>query len=269
MKIKINHTTTYSYESVVPKLIQCLKLYPTSCNNQSILEWEIKSSSGKIVDSHTDALGHKIVNIFNNNLNGKLKITSRGVVKTRDFSGVVKGLKEKVNPLCFLRETSLTKPCANVEKICKMAKKKKSDLISFIHRLNLIVSDSIKYSEGSTNTSTSSKQALRQGRGVCQDFAHILISAARFMNLPARYINGFLLEDLNSGENSTHAWTEIYIEELGWVAFDPSHKKCIDQTYVRVSAGLDFLDASMIKGIKTNYNGSELLESKVFINHCQ
>ena len=182
---------------------------------------------------------------------------------------MVKGLKEKVNPLCFLRETSLTKPCANIEKICKMATKKNSDLIDFIHRLNLIVSDSIKYSEGSTNTSTCSKQALRQGKGVCQDFAHILISAARFMNLPARYINGFLLEDSNSGENSTHAWTEIYIKELGWVAFDPSHKKCIDQTYVRISAGLDFLDASMIKGIKTNYNGSELLESKVFINHCQ
>lgn len=269
MKIKINHTTTYSYESIVPKLIQCLKLYPTVCDNQKVLEWEIKASSGKVLDSHTDALGHKVLNVFNNNLDGILKITSSGIVKTRDLSGLVKGLKEKVNPLCFLRDTNLTKPCENIEKIYKQASTKKDDLVEFVHRLNLIVSDSIKYSEGSTNTSTCSEEALRKGKGVCQDFAHILISVARLANLPARYINGFLLEDVNSGQNSTHAWAEIFLKDLGWVAFDPSHKKCVDHTYVRISAGLDFVDASMIKGIKTNYNGNEMLESKVYINHCQ
>ena len=74
-------------------------------------------------------------------------------------------------------------------------------------------------------TSTSSKEALRQKKGVCQDFAHILISIARQNRLPARYINGFLLEETNSGENTTHAWVEIFIKDLGWVGFDPSHKK--------------------------------------------
>ena len=90
---------------------------------------------------------------------------------------------------------------------------------------------------------------------MCQDFAHILISAARFNNLPARYINGFLLEETASGENTTHAWAEIFINDLGWIAFDPSHKKCIDDKYIRISTGYDFEDASTIKGVKTNYNG--------------
>ena len=269
MKIKVNHTTTYSYESFVPKLIQCIKLYPTICKNQNVLEWNLKASSGKIINSHTDALGHKIINLFNNNLNGKLRITSSGVVNTKDLSGIVKGLKEKVHSMCFLRETNLTKPCKKISKILKIAKSKKSDLVGFVHRLNLLVSDSIKFVEGSTNTNTTAEEALELGKGVCQDFAHILISCARLANLPARYINGFLLEDANSGENSTHAWAEIFIKGLGWIAFDPSHRKCIDDSYIRISSGFDFLDASMIKGVKTNYNGSEILESKVLITGCQ
>ena len=75
------------------------------------------------------------------------------------------------------------------------AKKNNKNHIEFAHKLNLIVSNSIKYVSGSTNTSTCSKDALKQKKGVCQDFAHILISAARFSQFPARYVNGFLLDE--------------------------------------------------------------------------
>ncbi len=269
MKIKVNYSTTYTYNKIVPKLIQCLKLYPTVSSNQQIINWKVKASKGKVFESHIDALGHKILNIFNTNLIGNLKITASGVVETCDLSGIIKGLKEKVNPLCFLRNTRLTKPCKRSEKISKSIKLNSNDLVEFAHKLNLIVSETIKYNEGSTDTSTSSSEALEKGQGVCQDFAHILITVARLNNLPARYVNGFLLEDINSGVNSTHAWAEIYLRGLGWVAFDPSHKRCIDQNYVRINAGYDFLDASMIKGVKTNYEGNEFLESKVSINSCQ
>ncbi len=269
MKIKITHSTKYSYSSIVPKLIQCVKLYPSECINQEVLEWEIKTNSGKIIESHTDALGHRIINIFNNNFNGQLKITSTGTVKTKNLSGLVKGLKEKVHPLCFLRQTDLTMPCKKIKDISKKAKNKNNDLIEFAHKLNLIVSNSIEYVGGSTTTSTCSREALNQGKGVCQDFAHILISVARMNNLPARYINGFIFDDANSGENSTHAWVEVFLKDLGWVGFDPSHKKCIDDKYIRISTGFDFLDASTIKGVKTNYDGNEFLESKVLIDSCQ
>ncbi len=268
MKIKISHTTSYKYNLTVPKLIQCLKLYPSICENQEILEWKISSNFGKIIESHVDALGHRVQNIFINNLYGKLKITSEGILNTKNFSGIVKGLNEKVNPICFLRETNLTKPCKKIKKILEQAGKIK-DQIEFTHKLNLIVSNSIEYVSGSTTTSTSSTEALKQKKGVCQDFAHILISAARLSNLPARYVNGFLLEQTKTGENTTHAWVEIFLKNLGWVAFDPSHKKCIDENYVRISVGFDFIDASTIKGIKTNYDGKEYLDTKVNIQNCQ
>ena len=269
MRIKITHSTSYKYSSTVPRLIQCLKLYPSECNNQEIIKWETFSNNGKILESHTDALGHRIQNIFIKNFHGQLKITSKGILKTKDLSGLVKGLREKVNPKCFLRETDLTKPCKNIEKISVNVKKDNKNQIEMAHKLNLIVSNSIRYVSGSTSTSTSSKDALTQKKGVCQDFAHILISAARFNQLPARYINGFLLEETATGVNTTHAWVEIFITNLGWVAFDPSHKKCIDDKYIRIATGFDFEDASIIKGVKKNYNGDELLDTKVDIENCQ
>lgn len=267
MKIRVKHQTSYYFNSNVPRLIQSVKLYPSKCKNQKIINWNINTDKGYILESYQDSLGHRVFNIFNKNFKGKQIITSEGVIETRDFSGVLKGLKEKVNPLCFLRQTKLTQPS---KKIFGLSKKiKNANLINFCHDLNLLVSESIRHVTGSTSSYTTAKKSIDQGKGVCQDYAHILISLARLNDIPARYVNGFLLEDLNSKESFTHAWVELFINDLGWVGFDPSHKNCINEKYIRISCGMDFLDASTIKGIKTNYSGDESLNVKISINSCQ
>ena len=165
---KISHTTSYKYNPLF-KTYSMSQTIPSICENQEILEWKISSNFGKIIESHIDALGHRVQNIFINNLCGKLKITSEGIVNTKNLSGIVKGLNEKVNPICFLRETKLTEPCKKIKEILEQAGEIK-DQIEFTHKLNLIVSNSIEYVSGSTTTSTSSTEALRQKKGVCQDF---------------------------------------------------------------------------------------------------
>ena len=269
MKIKVKHQTFYHFNSVVPRLTQSIKLFPSKCSNQKIIRWKINCDRGNIIESHEDSLGHKIFNIFNKNIKGKQIITSEGVIETKNFAGILKGLREKVHPLCFLRQTELTKPCQKIIDLSKKIKKSNNNIIEYCHALNTLTAESIKYVTGSTSTNTSAKKSIEQGRGVCQDFAHILISLARLNKIPARYVNGFLFEDLNSQENFTHAWVELFINDLGWVAFDPSHNKCMDEKYIRISCGLDFIDASTIKGIKTNYSGTENLNVKVSVNSCQ
>ena len=74
------------------------------------------------------------------------------------------------------------------------------------------------------------------------------------------------MNDSNLNNYSSHAWIELYINDLGWVGFDPSHKKCIDENYVRISCGYDFIDASPIKGVKLNYLGFENLIFNININ---
>ena len=74
-----------------------------------------------------------------------------------------------------------------------------------------------------------------------------------------------MLDDTDLAANDTHAWAEIFIANLGWVGFDPCHGKCIDDKYVRVGCGYDFSFTSMIKGVKTNYNGTELLNHQLSV----
>ena len=265
MIIKISHKTNYHFAEKVPRLIQSLRLYPTNCKNQKVLDWKIASSKGSMINSFQDALGHKIINIYNKNLIGSQCIEAVGMVKTKDCFGTFSGLSEKVNPICFLRQTGLTLPGKKIIEMSKKIKKKKN-IVKFCHELNLFVSELIKYKSNSTTNNTTAEMALKNGEGVCQDFAHILLSMARLFELPARYINGYLIEDENAKDYYTHAWVEIFIRDLGWVAFDPSHKVCVHDKYVRVNCGFDFVDASPIKGVKLNYLGSEQLSYQVEIN---
>ena len=265
MILNIKHQTNYNFYSSVPRLVQSLKLYPSSCKNQKIISWNISTSIGQLIKSHQDALGHTIYNIYNESLIGEQTIVSEGKIDTKDFSGVMHGLVDKVSPICFLRFTYLTKPGENLIKLSKKIKKK-NDKIQFCHDLNAIVYETIKFKTGITNNQTTAEESLKLETGVCQDYAHILISLSKIFSIPSRYVNGYLMDDSNISNYSSHAWVELYISDLGWVAFDPSHKKCIDENYVRISCGYDFIDASPIKGVKLNYPGGEDLNFKLDIN---
>ena len=91
----------------------------------------------------------------------------------------------------------------------------------FCHEMNNVVSQSIKYISGSTSIYTSASDSISQGSGVCQDFAHILISLARKIIFPKRWLSGFLMEENGNAEQAT-CMAEIFINDLGWVGFDPS-----------------------------------------------
>ena len=264
MILEIEYKTSYHFSNEVPMLIQQVKLYPTECKSQKIINWSISSLEGELSEAFTDALGHKIHNIYINNAPKVQVISAKGVIETKNCFGVVSGLSEKVHPHCFLRQTDLTVPDKQIINLVKKKSKYKTDSIDFCHQLNEAVGDSITYESGLTSIETKATDAILIGKGVCQDFAHILIGLARYHGYPARYINGFSAHE-TSGANETHAWVEIYIKDLGWVAFDPSKKTCIDEKYVRVGCGFDFTDASMIKGVKCNFDGHESLDKDLRI----
>ena len=263
MIININYETSYVFSSKVPRLVQSIMLHPTECLNQKVICCEIVTSKGDLVEVSKDALGHRLYNIYNKNISEPQTISMKSKVETKDYSGVMKGLDESVHPDCFLRQTKLTEPD---KKILNLVKKKvKKSSVDFCHHLNQCVFSAIKYSSGTTNIHTTAADAISQGSGVCQDFSHILVGLAKFHGYPARYVNGFMLDDTNLASNDTHAWAEIFISNLGWVGFDPCHGKCIDDRYVRVGCGYDFSFTSMIKGVKTNYNGTELLNHQLSV----
>lgn len=99
------------------------------------------------------------------------------------------------------------------------------------------------YKTGSTNNNTTALDALTQGCGVCQDYAHILIALCREQGIPARYVAGFMI-----GEGVTHAWVEIYAAGK-WLGLDPTNNRIVDDLYIKLSTGRDFGDCIIDRGV--------------------
>lgn len=124
-----------------------------------------------------------------------------------------------------------------------------------MHALLARVHEEIEFDTDPTHTTTTAAEFFAMRRGVCQDLTHVFIAAARTLGVPARYIGGYFHRaDGVVQQTAGHAWAEVHIPELGWVAFDPANCICATDAHVRVAAGLDYLGAAPIRGMR--YGGS-------------
>ncbi|HEY0583167.1 MAG TPA: transglutaminase family protein, partial [Chloroflexota bacterium] len=120
----------------------------------------------------------------------------------------------------------------------------------------------IAYHLGVTGTQTPAAMALHLGQGVCQDYAHIMLSLLRTLHLPARYVSGHLL-----GEGAPHAWVEVLVPESAdtppeWIAYDPTHRRQTSLNYITVAVGRDFADVTATSGVFSGAAAGKLHWSK-------
>jgi transglutaminase-like putative cysteine protease len=116
----------------------------------------------------------------------------------------------------------------------------------------------LAYEHGHTHVASTAEEALAQGRGVCQDHAHVFIAAARRLGYPTRDVSGYLLMDEVVDQDASHAWAEAWVEGLGWVGFDISNGISPDEQYVSVATGLDYQDAAPVSGVRFGAGGEVL-----------
>ena len=120
------------------------------------------------------------------------------------------------------------------------------------------------FEPGSTTVSTSIEQVLRQRRGVCQDFAHLMIGCLRRLGLAARYMSGYLLTDPPPGRprllgaDASHAWVAAYAPRHGWIEFDPTNDRLTDERYITLAWGADFGDAVPLRGVLLGGRGQRM-----------
>jgi transglutaminase-like putative cysteine protease len=124
-------------------------------------------------------------------------------------------------------------------------------------KLSWAVYDTIEYTQGTTDINTTASDALKLGKGVCQDFAHLLISLCRLKGIPSRYVTGFM-----EGEGHTHAWVEYY-DSGYWKAADPTQRKLVETGYIKLSHGRDYEDCSIERGV---FSGRAEQNLEVFLN---
>jgi transglutaminase-like putative cysteine protease len=112
------------------------------------------------------------------------------------------------------------------------------------------------YSPNVTSVHTHMRDVLRDRRGVCQDFAHVLIGLCRAIQIPALYVSGYLYNgprDQLIGTQASHAWCEVFIPGLGWCGLDPTNNQRTDERYIKLAVGRDYADVPPVRG---HYKGT-------------
>lgn len=263
MRLKISHVTHYRYEAPVRYGLQQLRLTPKSRAGQTIHDWHTAVDGGQIELSFDDQHNNHVDLVSFSPGEQQIRVHCEGEVDTVDRSGVV-GDHGGFAPLWyFSRTTPLTKPGPNIRALAKAVDMDQED-VARLHALSNLVTGAVTYQTGNTHTATAAEDALITGHGVCQDHAHIFVSAARLLGYPARYISGYLKMDDREQQDATHAWAEVHVSPIGWIGFDISNGISPDDRYVRVATGLDYSEAAPVSGMRFG-DGDEDLSVAVHV----
>src|SRR5690606_1587934 len=117
----------------------------------------------------------------------------------------------------FLGQTGLTRPGPRIRQLLASVARGADEPLPMLHALSAAVRDRVAYETGRTHVDTTAEEACAAGHGVCQDHAHVFIAAARALDVPARYVSGYLMMNDRIDQEATHAWAEAWVEGLGWV----------------------------------------------------
>ncbi|WP_336987028.1 transglutaminase family protein [Altererythrobacter aquiaggeris] len=249
MRLSIRHTTRYKFDAPVVHALQRLRLTPKSTQGQQIASWTMEYENAVPELEYEDQHFNTVTLVSIEPGAREVVIVCHGTVDTEDNSGVI-GKHSGHMPLwSFLSQTELTKPGPRMTAMIERLQQAETDPVARLHALSAAIRDGVVYKTGSTNPSTTAEEATVGGEGVCQDHAHIFLGAARAMDIPARYVSGYLMMNDRIDQDATHAWAEAHVEGLGWVGFDISNGISPDPRYVRVATGRDYRDAAPITGI--------------------
>lgn len=262
MRLKINYTTTYSYDAPVPYALQQLRMTPRAARGQEIIRWDLSVTGGRRQVQFEDQFKN-VTDLISMDADARLiEIRCEGEVETSDHNGVV-GRHMGFAPMwLFEGPTRFTAPGPKIRKLAGAVRNERlANSLDSLHFLSSAVGSEVKYETGRTDSTTNAEEALTAGHGVCQDHAQIMISAARVLGYPARYVSGYLMMNDRVDQDASHAWCEVWVEELGWVGFDVSNGISPDERYVRVAVGRDYKDASPVRGIRMGSSQEELCVS--------
>lgn len=262
MQLKISHLTKYHYDAPVQYSLQQIRLMPQSRQGQQeVVHWHTTIEGGVKELEFEDQHKNRVMLVSVKDGQTELSIHCEGEIVTTDTHGIV-GENGGFAPLwLFKRPTEITQPGPHIAKLVKALGDAFDDDIQRMHALSRIISETVAYETGKTHSETTAEEALGHGHGVCQDHAHIFITAARLMGYPARYVSGYLMMDDRTDQEASHAWAEAHLAGIGWVGFDVSNDISPDERYVRIATGLDYKEAAPVSGLRYGDSDESMIVS--------
>ncbi|WP_076068521.1 transglutaminase family protein [Sphingomonas montana] len=272
MRLNILHRTSYAYSQPQARLMQLLRMTPSSHIGQHVVDWRIDIDRDARLRYRRDGFGNETAMLYVEGPVDRITLTVAGEVLTEDTAGIVQAANEPLPPLVYLRATPLTEHDDAIATFARDVAGSGADggsPLDRAHALNRAIGQQMRFDTGTMNVERSAAAAFGAGHGVCQDMAHVFIAGARVLGLPARYVSGHLFRrDGASDQPAAHAWAEAHVDGIGWIGFDPANAICPDDAYVRVAVGLDYREAAPVSGARTG-GGVETLDVGVRVGLSQ
>jgi transglutaminase-like putative cysteine protease len=279
-EFKIEHITKYSYPSPVRDSANQIILFPIKDEYQEVLKQELTITGDPVVDTFIDYYGNEVGSFTHSDPHISLLISSKLLVSTRQrplpgndiFPSQqwedLRRLRHMVPYIDFLKREYF-EGLNELEALVHNEKSKEDTPYQTVLRFCRYVYNNFKYIKGVTTVETTLDEVWNLKAGVCQDFAHILLLMLRLVDIPARYVSGYICTHRNAamrGEGATHAWAEAYIPDYGWLGVDPTNNCIANETHVRLAVGRNFSDCSPVRGV---YKGSSdhILEVAVAVGY--
>jgi len=257
---KIVHITKYQYNWPIKESINEIRLFPHNFENQDVLQYELHITNNPDVEISKDYYGNRVGNFNNLEAHSEMTIESRMSVRVNhslkipeiDLTTVADLEIEKQKSVLLLR-LSYPETIQKQNKINAILKKidcSDKPVIEIAQRCNQYIYENFTYTKGITNIETTVDEILTMKKGVCQDFAHVLLQLLRTVGISSRYVSGYICPNESGlrGEGATHAWVEIYTPTQGWLGLDPTNNIWTMDNHIRLSVGKNFYDCTPVKG---------------------
>lgn len=251
MQIAIRHKLSLALGSGIARSVQHVLLTPQTGPTQTVREWTIEMPGFDRAASFVDGFGNRAHLVSQTKPEAELTISVTGLVDTIDRNGVIGRLQGDIPPALYRRPTALTKPIGTITSKFRASPRNGQDRIATLHALMARVAEVVGGGEQSQSQSqdgqSQSQELAQAARPPAADFAHAFIGAARALEIPARYVTGYVLAD--SDTPTLHAWAEAWDDGLGWIGFDPVLVVCPTDRHVRVAVGLDAVATMPVRAV--------------------
>ncbi|WP_100466110.1 transglutaminase family protein [Mycobacteroides abscessus] len=267
-RLRIMHATGYAYKTPVTASYNEARLTPRSDGRQNVILNRVETVPATRSYRYVDYWGTAVTTFDLHAPHTELEVTGLSVVETDvaekpeevvdwdevHTTAVIDRFDEYLSPTAYVPQSK------KVQSVGKRIAKDVSPAEAIIAASKWVHSE-LDYMPGTTGVHSSALDALRESKGVCQDYAHLTLVLLRSMGVPARYVSGYLhpKRDAAVGETvdgQSHAWIQGWAG--GWWDYDPTNDSEINEQYVTVGVGRDYSDVSPLKGIYSGGGSTDL-----------
>ncbi len=287
MFFHIEHTTEYSYPQPASESFSEMRLRPRDSRHQKVSRFSTHITPFVPVDSYTDYFENYVEVVSVPFRHNHLVVSSSCDVETLAYADPLSGLILSVNESRHLQRQNqrilhdflgTSRYIQFTPETAELAKRFFHPTEAFgpaVKSLNEYIFKTFKYKPGATDATTTVQDFLLRKEGVCQDFAHFMISVLRYAGIPARYVSGYIetethddspvsdrVEPALVGATASHAWVEVYAPNGHWVGIDPTNNMIQGERHIVIGSGRDYGDVPPMKGV---FKGSPSQKLKVTV----